>query len=137
MSNEPKWSWLDEIQRMAETYTHEFVKNNKPTSITELLDMFNQVAPPATRNGFDDVVDDPRATTPTPHEEPPVAKSNVTGKIFLFTCPACQEDVQGTGHYKLVQTAVPTLDDSGRFVAEMELTGVEADTHICLPGAGE
>lgn len=129
---EPKWSIADEFMRMAETY----IQKQKPTSISDLFDLFEKAAAPKTpgaRTGFDDFVDDPRAATPPPQKETSMAKNRVTNKIPLYPCPACSTDVFGTATYELATAAVPTLDETGRFVAEMELVGMKADAHDCRP----
>lgn len=129
-----RWSWQDEIQRLALSY----IQN--PPTITEILDQFEQVTKPKTPgagNGFTDVVDDPRASTPPPPpEETPVANSRLTNTIHLYTCPACHTDVEGSATYELVNGLNPSRDDhddDGYVNVDMKLIGVRASSHSCAP----
>lgn len=124
-----KWSLMDELQRAAETYVSEFMKNAQDASITDLFDMVSGVAAPSKGHGFQDVVDDPRA-----QKETPVANSRMTRDIRLYTCPACQLDVGGSAKLDLADAVLPpTLNEQGNFYTELKLVGVRADRHDCTP----
>jgi hypothetical protein len=111
------WNWRDEILRRVDSLTE-----RPPTSITELLDMFETIIPPTSR-GFDGLVDDPRAT-----KETPMATS--TTRIGLYTCPACKIDVIGT--VTLAPDTNTMIPDADGFVnVRMQMTGVRADKHDC------
>jgi hypothetical protein len=115
------WNWRDEILRRVDA-----LAERPPTSITELLDMFETIIPPTSR-GFDGLVDDPRAT-----KETPMAKTTNSTKIGLYTCPACKQDVNGT------VTLAPVTDDltpdaEGYVNVRMQMTGMRADAHDCTP----
>lgn len=125
--SEPKWSIGDEFMRMAESY----IQNTKPTSISDLFDLFEKAAKPKTPGGgtgFDEFVDDPRVATPLPQKEE--SKSSIDMPIELFTCPSCKTVVFGVAEYEVKDTT-PTND--GCFTADMRMTGVRVRAHDCTP----
>jgi hypothetical protein len=98
--------------------------------VIDLFEGFEQAIraqTPTKSNGFDDLVDDPRAET---KESPVVTPST---KIMLYTCPACGVNVFGTAKFATAAGEVPTLNDNGSFTVNMEMVGVRADKHDCSP----
>ena len=134
MSND-KWSFLDELQRMAESYIHQ---QKPPSSISELFEMFEKVVPPAHQKGWSDFTDSPRAATPppAPKEETPMRQAIMTDTVELYVCPApdCRQGVKGVRTLEVLDTqpdAPATVD--GVVNMNMKVVGVRAFPHDCTP----
>lgn len=118
-----KWSWLDEILRMADS-----TLEKPPSTITELLDLFEKVAPPDKTRGWADVTDSPRDTAPPP---PPSGGETSSTDAVVFSCPACQEDVRGT--VTISSTSTPNPSNRFDVTTRTKLVGVHVPAHDCTP----
>ena len=123
-----KWSWLDEILRMAES-----TFDKPPATITELLDMFDKVVPPEKSRGWTDVTDSPRDTTPPPPASPATGETTKceSTDVMIFTCPACHQDVHGTVTIESTSTSSPT--DPFDVTTRTKPIGMRVAAHDCMP----